>query len=93
MRGSAAAFTKSAKEKFEAAGGTVRWLSGEPSSEPKPAEHKPNSIGARTRRASVAAKAAAEAKAAADLLDGGDKPKGKKAKQQTEETPAEGEGA
>jgi large subunit ribosomal protein L15 len=87
----AASFTKSAKEKIEAAGGSVRWLSGEPSSEPKPAERKPNSVAARARRAGVAAKAAADAKAAA----GGDEPrsKGKKKQQAEEEAPAEGEGA
>jgi large subunit ribosomal protein L15 len=87
----AASFTKSAKEKIEAAGGRVRWLNGEPSSEPKPAERKPNSVAARARRAGVAAKAAADAKAAA----GGDeaKPKGKKKQQAEESEPAEGEGA
>jgi large subunit ribosomal protein L15 len=87
----AASFTKSAKEKIEAAGGSVRWLNGEPSSEPKPAERKPNSVAARARRAGVAAKAAADAKAAA----GGDeaKPKGKKKQQAEESEPAEGEGA
>jgi large subunit ribosomal protein L15 len=87
----AASFTKSAKEKIEAAGGSVRWLNGEPSSEPKPAERTPNSVAARARRAGGAAKAAADAKAAA----GGDeaKPKGKKKQQAEESEPAEGEGA
>ena len=87
----AASFTKSAKEKIEAAGGSVRWLNGEPSTEPKPAERKPNSVAARARRAGVAAKAAAEAKAAAGGDEG--KPKSKKKQQPEEEAPAEGEGA
>lgn len=93
----AASFTKSAKEKIEAAGGSVRWINGEPSGDPAPAERKPNSIGARDRRAGVASKAAAEAKAIADAAEGADKPKGKKAKHQaeqpTEDAPAETEGA
>lgn len=91
----ATSFTKSAKQKIEAAGGSVRWLNGEPSDEPKPAERKPNSVAARARRAGAAAKVAAEAKAAAGGDEG--KPKGKKKQQAdeaaAEEAPAEGEGA
>jgi large subunit ribosomal protein L15 len=88
----AASFSKSAREKIEAAGGSVRWLNGEPSQEAPAAERKPNSVAARARKAGVAAKAAAEAKAAQDAADGVEK-KGKKAKKTDNEAPAEGEGA
>jgi large subunit ribosomal protein L15 len=50
----AASFSKSARAKIEAAGGSVRWLNGEPVE--RPAERKPNSVRVRT-----AAKAAAAA--------------------------------
>ena len=56
-----------ASAKIEAAGGSVRWLNGEPSE--KPAETKPNSVRVRTKAkaADVAEKAAA--KSAADAAD------------------------
>ena len=88
----AASFSKSAREKIEAAGGSVRWLNGEPSQEPPAAERKPNSVAARGRRADVAAKAAAVVKAAQDAADGIEK-KSKRAKKTEDEAPAEGEGA
>ncbi len=50
----AASFSKSARAKIEAAGGSIRWLNGEPVE--RPAERKPNSVRVRT-----AAKAAAAA--------------------------------
>jgi large subunit ribosomal protein L15 len=86
-------FSKSAREKIEGAGGSVRWLNGEP--QPKPeGERKPNSVGARKRRAKVAEAAAEKARAAAKSADedGGGKSK-KKGKQQEEAEPAEAEEA
>jgi large subunit ribosomal protein L15 len=67
----AASFSKSARAKIEAAGGSVRWLHGEPAE--KPAEKKPNSV--RVRAAAKAAEAATkqQAKEVADAA-------GKKAK-------------
>ena len=63
----AASFSKSAKAKIEAAGGSVRWLNGEPVE--KPAEKKPNSV--RVRKMAKAADAAtkAAAKGAADAAN------------------------
>src|SRR5205823_4842779 len=61
----ASSFSKSAKEKIEAAGGSIHWLEGEPATEEQLAEEhaaKPKQV----RAAKVAAKAAAGAKAAAD---------------------------
>lgn len=61
----AMSFSKSAKSKIEAAGGSIHWLHGEPATEEELAvEHaaKPKQV----RAAKVAAKAAAGAKAAAD---------------------------
>ena len=60
----AARFSKSAIAKIEAAGGSVRWLNGEP--EPKPAERKPNSVRVRRAAKAVAAAGKQQAKDAAD---------------------------
>jgi ribosomal protein L18E len=60
----AASFSKSAKAKIEAAGGSVRWLNGEPVE--RPAERKPNSVRVRAAAKVVAAANKASAKEAAD---------------------------
>lgn len=56
----AASFSKSARAKIEAAGGSVRWLNGEPAE--APAEKKPNSVRVRTaaKAADTATKQAAK---------------------------------
>lgn len=75
----AASFSKSAKEKIEAAGGAIHWLDGEPeTAEEKAVAHaaKPKQV----RAAKVAAKAAAGAKAAADAKQ---KPSEPAAKEET----------
>jgi large subunit ribosomal protein L15 len=60
----AASFSKSAKAKIEAAGGSVRWLNGEPVE--RPAERKPNSVRVRTKAKAADAATKAAAKGAAD---------------------------
>ena len=63
----AASFSKSAKAKIEAAGGSVRWLNGEPVE--KPAEKKPNSVRVRTKLKAADAATKAAAKGAADAAN------------------------
>jgi large subunit ribosomal protein L15 len=63
----AASFSKSAKAKIEAAGGSVRWLNGEPVE--KPAEKKPNSVRVRTKLKLADAATKAAAKGAADAAN------------------------
>jgi large subunit ribosomal protein L15 len=63
----AASFSKSAKAKIEAAGGSVRWLNGEPVE--KPAEKKPNSVRVRTKIKAADAATKAAAKGAADAAN------------------------
>jgi large subunit ribosomal protein L15 len=60
----AASFSKSARAKIEAAGGSVRWLHGEPVE--KPAEKKPNSVRVRTAKKVAEAAGKQRAKEAAD---------------------------
>ena len=67
----AASFSKSARAKIEAAGGSVRWLNGEPAE--KPAEKKPNSVRVRTAAKAAEAATKQQAKEVADAA-------GKKAK-------------
>ncbi len=67
----AASFSKSARAKIEAAGGSVRWLNGEPAE--KPAEKKPNSVRVRTAKKAAEAATKQQAKEVADAA-------GKKAK-------------
>lgn len=71
----AAGFSKAARQKIEAAGGSVIWLDGEPEAQPE--ERKPNSVRARKAVAEAAAAKAAAAKAASR----GDEPEAKKGKQ------------
>jgi large subunit ribosomal protein L15 len=80
----AASFSKSARAKIEAAGGSVRWLNGEPVE--RPAERKPNSVRVRT-----AAKAAAAAtkQAQKEVSDAA----GKQAKAAEKQAKAEAEAA
>jgi large subunit ribosomal protein L15 len=75
------AFSKSARSKIEAAGGTVRWIGGEPAPapEPEPAPAKGK-------------KAAAETVAAPEGAEADAKPKARKAKAKKQE-PAEAEDA
>lgn len=63
----AASFSKSAKAKIEAAGGSVRWLNGEPVE--KPAEKKPNSVRVRNKVKAADAATKAAAKGAADAAN------------------------
>ena len=79
----AARFSKSAIAKIEAAGGSVRWLNGEP--EPKPEERKPNSVRVRTAAKAVAAAGKQQAKDAADAA-------GKQAKADAKEAKADAAG-
>lgn len=81
----ATSFSKSAREKIEAAGGTVRWLNGEPKSAEERAEDRKPKTGARARKTAAAAaeKAAAAAREASKPAKGeaaadGDAPKAKK---------------
>jgi large subunit ribosomal protein L15 len=67
----AASFSKSARAKIEAAGGSVRWLNGEPAE--RPAEKKPNSVRVRTAAKAAEAATKQQAKEVADAI-------GKKAK-------------
>jgi large subunit ribosomal protein L15 len=60
----AASFSKSARAKIEAAGGSVRWLNGEP--EPKPDEKKPNSVRVRAAKKATDAATKQAAKEVAD---------------------------
>lgn len=60
----AASFSKSARAKIEAAGGSVRWLNGEPVE--APAEKKPNSVRVRSAAKATAAASKQQAKEAAD---------------------------
>ncbi len=81
----AASFSKTAKEKIEAAGGSIHWLNGEPATEEAKAEEhaaKPKQV----RAAKVAAKAAAGAKAASDA-------KKKPARSGTQEEESDGAGS
>ena len=63
----AASFSKSAKAKIEAAGGSVRWLNGEPVE--KPAEKKPNSVRVRNKAKAADVATRAAAKGAADAAN------------------------
>ncbi len=76
----AARFSKSARAKIEAAGGSVRWLNGEPAE--KAAEKKPNSVRVRAKAKAADAASKAQAKSAADAAD-------KKSKKATKEEAAE----
>ena len=83
----AARFSKSARAKIEAAGGSVRWIDGEP--EEPPAEKKPNSV--RVRAATKAAEAASKqaAKDASGTADKHAKAAAKAADNQANEEAAE----
>jgi len=80
----AASFSKSARAKIEAAGGSIRWLNGEPVE--RPAERKPNSVRVRTA-AKVAA--AASKQAQKEVSDAA----GKQAKAAEKQAKAEAEAA
>lgn len=80
----AASFSKSARAKIEAAGGSVRWLNGEPVE--RPAERKPNSVRVRTAAKAAAAASKQAQKEVADAA-------GKQAKAAERQAKAEAEAA
>ena len=80
----AASFSKSARAKIEAAGGSVRWLNGEPVE--RPAERKPNSVRVRTAAKTAAAATKQAQKEVADAA-------GKQAKAAEKQAKAEAEAA
>jgi large subunit ribosomal protein L15 len=80
----AASFSKSARAKIEAAGGSVRWLNGEPVE--RPAERKPNSVRVRTAAKAAAAASKQAQKEVADAA-------GKQAKAAEKQAKAEAEAA
>jgi large subunit ribosomal protein L15 len=80
----AASFSKSARAKIEAAGGSVRWLNGEPAA--KPAEKKPNSVRVRTKAKAAEAAVKAQAKSVSDAAE---KQAKKEAKTEAKEEAAE----
>jgi large subunit ribosomal protein L15 len=90
----AASFSKSARGKIEAAGGSVRWLNGEPTAE-EPAVR--TGAAARKRAAKAAAAAAPKATAKADKTEKADKseqpPKAEKKKAPAKEEATDGAGS